>query len=203
MTKSDLLAKKLKTLGQLVVRPDRQLICDLMGSRVYNSLLARGTNKRNSTRIECGELKEIIERTRTQNDISDHLTTIFCESVSTKPKLIVELGVRGGESTFVFERVAKLYNVTIVSVDIDDCLKASAYPSWNFVKRDDIAFAKEFDGWCRERGIASEIDVLFIDTSHLYEHTLQEIQSWFPFLTAQSKVNFSRYQHAARLFPQR
>ena len=32
-------------------------------------------------------------------DISDHLPTIFSEIVAASPKLIVELGTRGGEST--------------------------------------------------------------------------------------------------------
>ncbi len=32
--------------------------------------------------------------------------------------------------------------------------------------------------------------MLFIDTSHLYEHTKQEIASWFPFLATNARVFF-------------
>jgi hypothetical protein len=75
-------------------------------------------------------------------------------------------------------------------VDIDDCARVSTCKNRTFVKSDDIAFARKFPDWCAERGIRPEIDVLFIDTSHLYDHTVQEIKSWFPFLSQNSKVFF-------------
>src|SRR5436190_17194537 len=41
--------------------------------------------------------KDIRERTNT--DICDHLNTLFFMAVSARPRLLVELGTRGGEST--------------------------------------------------------------------------------------------------------
>jgi cephalosporin hydroxylase len=131
---------------------------------------------------------EVVERSLTRTDISDHLTTLFLESLAVRPSLIVELGVRGGESTFVLERVARLYRAKLVSVDIEDCSHVSSYPDWSFVKSDDIAFAQRFPFWCREQGIAGSVDVLFIDTSHEFEHTLAEVRNWFPFLSNRCKV---------------
>jgi cephalosporin hydroxylase len=136
------------------------------------------------------ELDEILERASVRSDISDHLPTLFVESVPLRPKLIVELGVRGGESTFVFERVGRLYDSHLVSVDLLDCSKVIAFDKWHFVQADDIEYAKRFPEWCRARGIEPQIDVLFIDTSHLYEHTLEEMRSWFPLTAARSKVFF-------------
>lgn len=136
------------------------------------------------------ELAEILERAKSLSDISDHLVPLFCESIELEPKLIVELGVRGGESTFIFERVARKTGAALVSVDLEDCSKAISYPKWNFVRADDIEFARRFQAWCRERELPSAIDVLFIDTSHLFEHTLQEIQSWLPHVGPQGKVFF-------------
>jgi cephalosporin hydroxylase len=107
-----------------------------------------------------------------------------------QPKLIVELGVRGGESTFVFERVAKLCNSKLISVDIEDCSNISSLKNWIFIRKDDIIFAKEFKKWCKDRKMNPKIDILFIDTSHLFEHTLNEIKLWFPFLSRGSKVFF-------------
>ncbi len=86
--------------------------------------------------------------------------------------------------------MAKLCGSTLVSVDIDDCERVSSCPTRTFVKSDDIAFAGQFPDWCGERGIRPEIDVLFIDTSHLYDHTVQEIAHWFPYLSQKSKVFF-------------
>jgi cephalosporin hydroxylase len=131
---------------------------------------------------------EIVERASMRTDINDHLTTLFLESLSVRPDLIVELGVRGGESTFVLERVAQLYGSKLLSLDIEDCSRASSYRDWSFVECDDIAFAQKFPGWCREHSIVPSIDVLFIDTSHEYSHTLAEINNWFPFLASRGKV---------------
>ena len=133
---------------------------------------------------------EILEFSKRPSDISDHLPVLYAESVRIKPRLIVELGVRRGSSTFVFERVAKRFCCPIVSVDIDDCSSSSSYPKWTFVHADDIAFAKEFRAWCRENGVPEMIDVLFIDTSHEYEHTVAEIDSWFEYLSAGALVFF-------------
>ncbi|MGB7844944.1 MAG: class I SAM-dependent methyltransferase [Candidatus Acidiferrum sp.] len=136
------------------------------------------------------ELDEIKEHSIARTDISDHLVTLFLESMAIRPRLIVELGVRTGESTFVFERVAGLCGSNLVSVDIHDCLAISSYGNWLFEKDDDIEFAKRFESWCGQHNIKPDIDVLFIDTSHLFEHTVAEIEHWFPFLSDKSKVIF-------------
>jgi cephalosporin hydroxylase len=133
---------------------------------------------------------DIKKRSNIKTDICDHLETLFVECLGTSPKLIVELGVRDGESTFVLERVAKLWSSKLISVDIADCKKNSSYRQRIFVQQDDIEFAKEFKNWCRGNYIEPQIDILFIDTSHLFEHTCQEIHSWFPFLSDNGKVLF-------------
>lgn len=133
---------------------------------------------------------EIAKRAGKRSDVNEHLATLFVETLAARPKLIVELGVRGGESTFAFERAAALTGAKLVSVDIEDCTNASRYPGWMFVKSDDVAFAAQFPAWCRARGIEPRVDVLFIDSSHLFEHTVQEIDSWFPHLSPRAKVFF-------------
>lgn len=51
-------------------------------------------------------------------------------------------------------------------------------------------FAGRFLEFCRGKGITPLIDLLFIDTSHYYEHTVQEIKAWLPFVSARGKVIF-------------
>ncbi|MDD4356755.1 MAG: class I SAM-dependent methyltransferase [Smithellaceae bacterium] len=125
-----------------------------------------------------------------KTDISDHLAMLFTESLNIESKLIVELGVGDGESTFVLERVANLWGAKLVSVDIDDRAEVSSFKDRIFVQSDDISFAAEFPDWCRRRGFEPVIDILFIDTSHLYDHTVAEIRSWFPYLASRCKVFF-------------
>jgi len=142
-------------------------------------------------------LDEIQARALVRTDINDHLVTLFIESLSAAPKLIVELGVRGGETAFVLERVASLCGSRVVLVDIEDCSGVTSCASSTFVKSDDVELGKRFPAWCRERGWESQIDILHIDTSHLFAHTMQEIEHWFPHLGARSKV----FLHDTNLTP--
>lgn len=131
---------------------------------------------------------EIAARAARRSDINEHLLTLFAEAVAQRPRLMVELGVRGGESTFVLERAAALCDARLVSVDLADCARASSYPGWTFVQSDDVAFAREFPGWCRARAIEPAIDFLFLDTSHEREHTRRELEAWLPLLAPAGKA---------------
>jgi|SRR5581483_2450831 len=142
-------------------------------------------------RIDFPELNEVLLQTHSKKtDINDHLLTLFIESLSLQPSLIVELGVRGGESTSALERAARLCNSVLLSVDLDDCEHVSGYEKRYFIKSDDVALAERFPQWCKEHELRTAVDVLFIDTSHEFEHTTQEIQSWFPLLADHCKVFF-------------
>jgi len=136
------------------------------------------------------ELDEVIIRSRQRTVINDHLPLLFIESLRSSPKLIVELGVESGQSTFALERVARLCKSKLVSVDIADCSDVCRWKDWIFIKRNDLEFAKTFPDWCRENNITPQIDILFIDTDHLYEQTLNEIRLWFPYLSKKAKVFF-------------
>lgn len=167
----------------------RQLIC-----RLYNPVISFIYKKRNNANQIQSNLKDIGQIKSKQKSeagaISDHLVTLYIESIKVQPQLIVELGVRGGTSTFVFKKVARKKHSTIVSVDIEDCPGIVDYDKCYFVKQDDVEFSATFNQWCAERDICPKIDILFIDTSHNYEHTKKEIESWFPFLSEKSKVFF-------------
>jgi cephalosporin hydroxylase len=139
---------------------------------------------------DCREFRDVQRRSRAPTDISDHLERLFIEAMQVSPDTIVECGVRGGESTFVFERVARLTDADVVSVDIEETSYETDYDDWRFVQSDDIDFAREFEGWCDANGIDAAIDVLFVDTSHRYEHTLAEIDAWFPHLADEAVVLF-------------
>jgi cephalosporin hydroxylase len=136
------------------------------------------------------DLREILERARTPTDISHHLPTLFHEALEVAPKLIVELGTRGGDSTFVFERVARRTGATLVSVDIDDCSGVISLPGWVFVQENDLAFARRFPAWCTERGLAPRVDVLFVDTTHAYEQTRAELAAWMPHVAPGGRALF-------------
>jgi cephalosporin hydroxylase len=127
------------------------------------------------------------------SDISEHLNTLFFFAMEIKPRLIVELGTRGGESTRAFLAAAPLTGAKVLSVDVDDCsgLGLPHRERWSFVKSDDIEFGLNgFANWCAAANLKPEIDLLFIDTSHLYDHTKQEIQTWSPHLSKAGAMIF-------------
>jgi cephalosporin hydroxylase len=166
---------------------DRLLVHTL---RVYNAIHRLFLPNHKPAPSVLQELNEIREFAAVPSDIDEHLELMFTETLLRRPKLIVELGVRGGTSTFVFERAANLCGASLISVDIDDCSDVSSYPRWHFFQGDDIAFASMFRRFCGDRNIPASIDLLFIDTSHYYDHTLEEINAWFPHLSPGARIMF-------------
>jgi len=154
--------------------------------KFYNLFIKR--KKKNFLKSGLQELNEIKKRSARRTEMCDHLITLFNETLQKNPKLIVELGVNTGESTFVFRKIAELTSAKLISVDIKDFSKKIDWGDSIFVQKDDIIFAKEFKDFCKKKDISSKIDILFIDTSHRYKHTVQEVESWFPLLSDNAKV---------------
>ena len=157
--------------------------------RSYNRL-RRALHSSHPLPTDFQELAEVRERASMASDIDEHMEVMFLEALLSKPQLIVELGVRGGASTFAFGRAARHCGSTLISADLDDCSSILRDATWHFYRGDDIEFAELFPTFCKQRGVQPSIDLLFIDTSHYYEHTVQEIAAWFPFLSARAKVIF-------------
>jgi predicted O-methyltransferase YrrM len=121
----------------------------------------------------------------TPSDIRDHIGTIFYEAISSRPRLLVELGTRGGVSTRTLLAAAEIANAHVLSIDIEDCsaidLPAGLRERWTFIHADDVVFAGEpFATFCAARALPPVADVILVDTSHLYEHTCAEIRNWLP-----------------------
>jgi predicted O-methyltransferase YrrM len=128
-----------------------------------------------------------------KSDISDHLGAIFFFAMGAKPKLIVELGTRGGQSTLSLLAAAFLSKAVLLSIDIVDCelMDLPFRDNWHFVQADDIEFGNlHFISWCSHLYIEPIIDVLLVDTSHKYEHTKKEIETWFRYLSDEGIMIF-------------
>ena len=118
------------------------------------------------------------------SDISDHLERIYLETLKMTPKLIVELGVREGESTIIFNFVNHEIQSRLMSVDIEKC-NYNNICNGTFYTMDDIQFGNSFKNFTTDL-----IDVLFIDTSHFYEHTKSEISTYYHLLNNKALVIF-------------
>lgn len=109
------------------------------------------------------------------SDIVDHLPRLH-EEACRDNVTVIELGVRGGNSTAAFMVAAEQHDGHVWSVDIDECVGHTAWVDsgrWTFIRGDDMdpAVVAQLPEAC---------DVLFIDTSHHYGHTLAELETYVP-----------------------
>ena len=104
-----------------------------------------------------------------------------------KPKLSVELGVSGGGGSL---HLAMGHTGKVVGVDFqmdhEERIKyiEHNYPNFEFLLYDSVKAAR----YVFER--FGKIDILFIDTDHTYERTMQEFNAWMPYLSKRAIVCF-------------
>jgi predicted O-methyltransferase YrrM len=119
---------------------------------------------------------EYVARKSAGSDIQQHLPTLY-ETVQKYPQVIaLELGVRWGTSTAALLAGVDEVDGHLWSVDIAQ----PTYPQWwHETGRWTLTIGSDTD---REVMAAqpAELDVLFIDTVHTYEHTLAELRAWVP-----------------------
>ena len=103
----------------------------------------------------------------TPSDIFEHLPT-FVRLVRERNALhVLELGTRTGVSTVAWLYALRETGGRLTSVDIDERPPIGDYPHWTFVQGDDMDPAVFAD--------LEPADIVFLDTSHHFEHTLREL----------------------------
>lgn len=127
------------------------------------------------------------ERVRdTPSDIVDHLPYMVDLVHQLNAHKVIELGVRHGTSTIAWLYGLEQTDGHLWSVDIDPAPAAFTVvngwshafgPAWTFVQGSDLHPAV-LDVLPRD------VDIVFIDTSHHYEHTRWELETYRPFVRA-------------------
>lgn len=125
-------------------------------------------------------LKDEYDRRRSDeaSDIYQHLPALFGHVIECRSEqpVVLELGTRAGNSTAAFLYALQVRQSGILhSVDIEvPDVPEEWYrnPQWNFHLGSDtdsrIACAMPL------------VDILFVDTSHTYEHTMVELAAYMP-----------------------
>lgn len=108
-----------------------------------------------------------------------YVPALYEKAIETKAKTIVELGAMIGQSTRALLRAAienqgHLYSIELGEVTlpiIGEAMKSGGLDTsfWTAIRGDDLEVAK---GWTKP------IDFLLIDTSHVYEPTVEELGSY-------------------------
>lgn len=117
---------------------------------------------------------EYLRRCGEGSDIVDHLPTLFDTVCRYPGARVVELGVRSGNSTAALLAAADEVDGHVWSVDIEWPHVPEWWTGngrWTLVVGDDLTVA---------HSMPDEIDVLMIDTSHYYGHTLDELRAYVP-----------------------
>ena len=104
-----------------------------------------------------------------------------------KPQLSVELGVSGGGGSL---HLALGHTSKVVGIDFQRdheeriAYIENTYPNFEFMLHDSTTAApKVFEKY-------GKVDLLFIDTDHTYDRTIQEFNAWKPYLSDRAIVCF-------------
>jgi predicted O-methyltransferase YrrM len=110
------------------------------------------------------------------SDIYAHLPTLYYLTVDKAFRDVLELGTRTGESTIVLLAAVRETSGHVTSIDMQTCPETRRRVQeedlanyWTFIQSDDLSL-----DW------KAPIDHLFIDTSHEYLHTKQELEKFEP-----------------------
>lgn len=101
------------------------------------------------------------------SDINEHLSTFVTLVDELDARHVIELGTRTGVSTIAWLHALTATGGRLTSVDIDERPDIGKHDHWTFIQGDDLdpAVLAQLD----------PADIVFIDTSHLYDHTLAEL----------------------------
>lgn len=117
----------------------------------------------------------------TPSDIRGHLTRFVTLVETLDAQRVCELGVRTGVSTVAWLEGLRRTGGQLYAVDIDPC--PIRHRQLTFVQGDD----------CDEAVVAQipdELDIVFVDSSHLYVHTQREIELYAPKLAGGGCIVF-------------
>jgi predicted O-methyltransferase YrrM len=121
-----------------------------------------------------------LDRLSRWSDIQEYLPYLHETAKSYPDVRVLELGSRRGNSTLAFLAAASMVRGHVWSADIDPVAdydegmrRWRGCPWWTFIQGDDMDPAVQ-------ARLPAEVDILFIDTSHEYAHTLAECRAYLP-----------------------
>ena len=124
-------------------------------------------------------MTEYRQRAAVESDISHYLPVLFGSVARYAGARVIEIGVRGGNSTVALLAAAELAGGHVWSIDIDTGCEFRSYPDppdpslWTFI-------GAGSESWRAVQGTPEQVDVLFIDASHEYNDTCNELDLYLP-----------------------
>ncbi len=113
---------------------------------------------------------------RKHRDVDDHAALLWGVAVALRPEVIVEIGVRKGNSTTVLAHAARTVGGRLFSVDIHECPLAERRVA-------QLGLEAEFSWEGRDaagRFADGAIDLLFLDGDHSHAGVEADLAAWGP-----------------------
>jgi len=110
--------------------------------------------------------------------------------------IIVEIGTAQGGSSYIISKATEDKKIKILSFDIASTAEAFQHLANTNVK---LYTMSSIEGANRWRDLCDkEIDLLFIDGSHAFEHVFEDIHKWIPLMRPGGIVIFHDYDSVER-----
>jgi len=119
-------------------------------------------------------------RAAAKSDMQGHMRFLRDTAAAFTRPVIIELGVRSGNSTAAFLSGTAGNDGHVWSADIeppDVPADWNGLPRWHFLQADDLSVQAQ--EW-----LPATCDILFVDTSHATSHTLAELRLYVPRIRA-------------------
>lgn len=120
---------------------------------------------------------EFSARLISHSDIMDHLQFMHDTVLKYRDAVVIEMGVRGGNSTsallsaVIQHERGELWSADLNIPSAPDCWHD--IPAWHFMQGDSVS--PEVLEW-----MPRQADVVFMDTSHTFEQQLAELHAYVP-----------------------
>lgn len=139
-------------------------------------------------------MRELYERLcRQSSDIYEHLPTMHALALSINAQTIIELGVRTGVSSAAWLSALERTGGHLWSVDVALAPRfVSGHRQCTFLQGDDLAPVVTDQ-------LPLDVDIVFIDTDHRYELTVDEIAVYAPRVKSGGFMVF--HDTAVEVFP--
>jgi predicted O-methyltransferase YrrM len=127
------------------------------------------------------------------SDISEHLNFLYFLVQIHRPQRLLELGTRGGESTRVLEMYCREQGICGRSIDLSPAPEwLDSSDNWKHYVGDDVEIGRSIGKTKKwSDGDAFEaLDFIFLDTSHEYHHSVEEINTYVQLLSERGVIVF-------------
>ncbi len=171
----------IKSLKFALKHPKIAFSCLLFGIGPYMTLSEYKVSK------NFKPLNPVEEKMISYTDTWQHIPTLYLLCFLTKPKIMVELGCRTGNTAIPLLYAAEQFGGHVYSIDIEKWPELEIFSkdyqqlvtNWTFIESDDLKLE-----WSKS------IDFLYIDTTHTYDHTLKELQKYEPLVALGGVIVF-------------